>query len=190
MSAIDAPPGIAFAGEAAGEFVARPRPRRLAGRVFVFVCIITIVTMFVALRRIFLPLIEVMLAVQLMCVGIAGVGLAVRRARVRVDVDGIRWGWEQAGVRMPPERITVVRAYKDAVAIVPRRGSTWFLCARDWDGFSHVPQALRRAGIPFEQVDAKAPLRARLQSYGLVLDGLLILDVVAAIIALVGVYGL
>ncbi len=185
MSAVDAPPGIAFAGQPAGEFVARPRARRLARGVLVFVVLTGAVTLVVAARRIYAPMVEFVLVAPLMCVSIAGVGYAVRRAHLRLDVEGIRWGWKFAGVRMRPERLKQVRAYRDAIALTPKRGSTWYLSRHDWDRFERVLPALREARIDYIVEDRRAPMAARLQSYGIVLDGLLVMNAVIATTALV-----
>lgn len=189
MSAIDAPPGLAFAGEAAGEFVAKPRPKRLARRVFWFVVALGAFTIGLAARKIYMPFAEVFLVAPLVCMSIAGVGYAVRRARLRIDQDGIRWGWRIAGFRMGMDRMKSVTAYRDAIAVKPRRGSTWYLSERDWDRFDAVVVALRKAQIPFEVEDRRAPLAARLQSYGMVLDLLLVITAFGAVLALAAVYG-
>lgn len=188
MSAVDAPPGLAFAGEAAGEFVARRRPKRLARRVFWFVIALGVATIGATARKIYMPFAEVFLVAPLVCMSIAGVGYAVRRARLRIDGDGIRWGWAIAGFRMGMDRLDSVTAFRDAIAVKPRRGSTWYLSARDWDRFDSVVVALRKAEIPFAVDDRRAPLAARLQSYGLVLDLLLIATAFGAILALAAAY--
>ncbi len=188
MSAVDAPPGLAFAGQPSGEFVARPRARRLARRVLVAVVAAGVATLTLATRRLQTPLIELLLIAPLMCMSVAAVGYAVRSAHLRVDHDGIRWGWSWLGFRLSRERLTQVDAYRDAVALRPRRGSTWFLSARDWNHFDRVPDAIRRADIPMIAHDRRAPLGARLQSYGAVLDSLLVADALAAALALVAAF--
>jgi hypothetical protein len=184
VSAIDAPPGIPFAGQAAGEFVARPRARRLARRVFVLVLVAGILTLVLAARRLYAPMVEFLLVAPLMCISIAGVGYAVRSAHLTIDRDGVRWGWSWAGFRLSRDRLAAIAAYEDAVALRPKRGSTWYLSRRDWDRFDRVLPAIDQAGIPFELHDRRAPLAARLQSYGAVLDGLLIADALGAMLAL------
>jgi hypothetical protein len=184
VSAVDAPPGIAFAGEAAGEFVAQPWPHRLARRVFVLVCALGVATIALAARRIYAPFAEVLLVAPLVCMSIAGVGYAVRRARLRVDRDGVRWGWQIGGFRMGRDRLASITAYSDAIAVTPRRGSTWYLSARDWHRFDQMVVALRRAGIPFEVRERRAPIAARLQSYGIVLDLLLIAASIGSVLSL------
>ncbi len=185
MAAVDAPPGVAFAGRAAGEFVARPRARRLARRLLIYVIAVSIVTLMIAARRIYTPMVEFVLVAPLMCMSIAVLGYAVRAARVRVDGAGVRWGWRWAGFRMRRERMKHVHSYIDAFALTPQRGSTWYLSRRDWDRFERVPKALRRAKIPFARHPERAPLRARLQSYGIVLDLLLVVNAMAMTLALV-----
>ncbi len=184
MSAVDAPPGIAFAGRAAGEFVCRRRARRLSGRVFFLVVGTSVAAAALAIRRAPGQTTELLLAVALMCISVAAVGFAVRRARLRVDPDGIRWGWDDIGFRVSRDQVVAVRVYRDAIAVEQRRGSTWYVSRRDWDQFERVPGALRRAAIPLEIEDRRAPLGARLQSYGLVLDLLLVVDALASVFAL------
>lgn len=188
MSAVDAPPGIPFAGRAAGEFVARPRARRLARRVFVLVSAAGVLTLAMAARRLYAPLIELLLVAPLMCISVAAVGHAVRSAHVRIDRDGVRWGWSWGGFRLTRERLRRVEAYDDAVALKPTRGSTWYLSRRDWDRFERMLPAIDQAGIPFTRHETRAPLGARLQSYGAVLDGLLVADALAAMLALISAF--
>lgn len=184
MSAIDAPPGVAFAGVAAGEFVARRWPRRLAGRVMFLVVVTGAITAAIGVRRAPGATAEMLLAVPLVCWSVAGVGLAVRRARLRVDRDGVRWGWGDIGFRVTRDRMQRIDLYRDAIAVRQRRGSTWYLSAHDWDLFERMPGALRRAGLPVLTHELRAPFAARLQSYGIVLDLLLLADAAASVFAL------
>ena len=191
MSAVDAPLLSDAAGVAAGEFASRRRPRRLAARVFYLVLVTSAVTILLALRRFHSATSEVLLAASLMCLCVAGVGHAVRRARVRIDADGVRWGWDSLHVRVRRDRLQGIDVYRDAIAVRPQRGSTWYLSGHDWDGFDRMPGALRRAGLPSEERPRRAPVRARLQSYGIVLDLLLVADAVASVFALgiaIGLY--
>ena len=184
MSAVDAPPGIAFAGQAAGEFVCRRRPRRLAGRVLFLVLVANTITVLMAARRLHGQTTEMLLAMSLMCASVAVVGYAVRRARLRIDADGVRWGWSDFGFRVTPDEMTAIDVYRDAVAFRQRRRSTWYVSARDWDLFDRVPIALRRSGLRITAHERRAPLGARLQSYGTVLDLLLVADALASVFAL------
>lgn len=185
MSAVDAPPGIAFAGLSAGEFMCRRGPRRLAGRVFTLVLLTSATATVLATRRVPGQTSELILAVALMCASVAAVGYAIRRARLRIDADGVRWGWSDLGFRVTRDELVSVDVYRDAIAVVQRRGSTWFVSARDWDRFERLPGALRRAGLPAAlRGDRRAPFRARMQSYGTVLDILLLVDAIASVFAL------
>jgi len=190
MSAVDAPPGVAFAGTAAGEFVARPRSRRLARIVFFYVFALGILTWSLSQRHMYLPGIEVLLAAPVLFIGIGILGYAVRTARLRVDVDGVRWGWGFYGFRMSNDRITATLVYDDAIAFKSRRGSTWYVAARDWYRFDGVARALRKADMPFQRNRGKAPLRARLQSFGIALDLLLVADAFGATFALAVAFAL
>ena len=185
MSAVDVPPHRGLGGRAAGEFAARPGPRRLAGVAFLICLAVGAGTVALAARR---PYDHATLVIlPFMLVAIAGVGLAVRRARVTIGADGVRWGWSWLSVRMDGSRLLRVSIYPDAVALEPRRGSTWFLSARDWDRFPALTRAVERAGLPVAHHPTRAPWRARLQSYGRVLDGLLIGAMVASLLGLLSV---
>lgn len=185
MSAVDAPPGISFAGQAAGEFVARRRSRVLSRFAFGYVISLGTLAFVVASRRLQVPMIEILLVAPLMCGSIAAVGFAVRRARLKIDHDGVWWGWRIGGFRMRPERIRSVTLYSDAVALAPNRGSTWYLAARDWDAFDKMPKALGETGLEVIRSRRRAPFRAKLQSYGIVLDLLMLVNALAVSAALV-----
>jgi hypothetical protein len=184
VSAVDAPPGVAFAGRAAGELCARPRARRLARAVLVYVVGAGAATLALAGRKLGAPMVELLLVAPLVTMSIAAIGFAVRSARLRIDRDGVRWGWDVIGFRMRRARLARARIFRDAVALTPRRGSTWYLSARDWQPFDDVGRAMRRAELPFERHDRRAPLTARLQGYGLVLDLMLLGTALAATLAL------
>ncbi len=172
MSAVDVPSHRGLGGRAAGEFVARSGPRRLATIAFLYCLVAGAATMALALRHPYRH--ATLVVLPLMLVAIAGVGLAVRRAHVTVSGDGIRWGWPWLSVGLDVGRLVGIAIYNDAIAFQPRRGSTWFLSARDWDRFPALIRAVERAGLPLTRHPGPAPLRARLQSYGRVLDGLMI----------------
>jgi len=184
MSAVDAPPGISFAGRAVGEFAAKKRPRRLAGRVFWMVLVTSVATGILAVRRVYGPHADVLMVVPLVCISVAGVGLAVRRARLRIDAGGIRWGWNDIGFRVGKDKMQGIDIYRDAIAVRQTRGSTWYLSGHDWDGFERMVPVLAHSGLPTKQHDTRAPLAARLQSYGIVLDLMLVADVVGSVFAL------
>lgn len=168
MSAVDVIPEIRGVA-AAGEFVAPRRSRRLAGAVLVWV--LALVGLHLLSRPGFhafgatLPLFAFLTALM---------GYLVRTARLRVDHGGVRWGWDGVGFRVAAERLVAVRAYRDALCVVPRRGRPWYLVRRDWEPFEALPEAFTRTGVTLERLDRRAPLGARLQGYGIALDGILV----------------
>jgi hypothetical protein len=103
----------------------------------------------------------------------AFLGFAVRRARLGVTRDGVRWGWSAFGFTQEVSRIQRAHVWSDGVTLEARRGSWWFLAARDWDRFDALVRQLRRAELPLESHVSAAPWRARMQSYGRFLDVLL-----------------
>ena len=99
--------------------------------------------------------------------------------------DGVRWGWEAMSFIQERSRIVRAHVWKDGVTLEAKRGSWWFLAARDWDRFDALVRQLRRAELPIEDhAGASAPLRARLQSYGRFLDTLLVAAVAAAFVVM------
>jgi hypothetical protein len=180
MAATDVPIHLGLGGRIAGEFTSRPGPRRLAQISVRYVLVAGAIALAVVRRRHVEHLAPAVAILAIACLMVTLVGLAVRRARVTVDASGIRWGWSVVGVRMDKDRLRTVALYEDAIALVPRRGSRWFLSARDWDRFDALTRAVARAGLPVETHERKAPWRARLQGYGRVLDGLLIVAMIAA----------
>lgn len=184
MSAVDAPPGVDFAGPGLGEFTAPAAKRRLARRVFWFVLAAGVATVALAARHPHRPGNHVLLAAPLFLAAVAGLGWAVRSARIQIGADGVRWGWSMLGFRLRRRRLAWARAYADAVALRPRRGSIWYLGQADWDRFTEIAAAFRRAEIPLAVHEGRAPLWARLQSYGRFLDLLLLFDAATAALAL------
>lgn len=105
---------------------------------------------------------------------VSAVGLATRLARLSVDGDGVHWGIGGVGFRFTRARIRAARVYTDGVTLVPETGRfAWHLGARDWSRFDGFPPALAKIAVPVVDEAKKAPFSARMQSYGLVLDGLL-----------------
>jgi hypothetical protein len=175
VTAIDAPPGRGLGGRPTGEFGARPGPRRLA-RISFRVALLAAGLTIALVRRTTDGTLPVL---AMTCVAIAGTGLAVRTARIEIDPDGVRWGWSWAGFRMARARMKRADVFRDGVALVSRAGS-WFLAARDWDRFDALVRALERAGLPTTTHGGRAPFRARLQSYGRVLDTLVVIAMAGA----------
>ena len=187
MAAIDTPPGLGHDDSRAAGFAAPRGPRRLAELAMrVTVGLAIVVVLVVARRRPDAGPTLVTWAVTASALGL--IGAAVRRARVTIAADGVRWGWAALTVRMSRERIVRVELYRDGISLRARRGSTWFLARRDWDRFDSLGRALADVGLPCAALDRKAPFTARLQSYGRILDGLLIAAMVVAIgVAMVAV---
>jgi hypothetical protein len=185
MSALDLPPGIGLAGTPLGTFQAPPVARRIAAISLVLVVVFGGATWLLVMRHPWRYSASTQLVLPLAFVAFAGLGFAVRRASLAVTRDGVRWGWSLVGFHQPAARITTAHIYRDGVALEARRGSWWFLAARDWDRFDAVVRQLRRAELPRVDHVGDAPLRARLQSYGRFLDCLLAGSVVGALAVMV-----
>lgn len=179
MAAIDTPPGLGHDDSRAAGFGAPRGPRRLAEAAMRVTVGLTVAVVLIAGRRRGEGA-PVIIAWAVSCAALGLVGAAVRRARVTVAADGIRWGWGGLTVRMSKERIIRCDVYADGIALCARRGSTWFLARRDWDRFDSLARAVGDVGLPCASIDRAAPFRARLQSYGRVLDGLMIAAMLAA----------
>ena len=182
MAAIDTPPGLGHDDARAAGFCAPRGPRRLAEATMRLTLVLTVAVIMIVGRRRGEggPL---LVAWAVSASALALVGVAVRRARVTVSADGIRWGWGALTVRMSRARIVRADIYTDGVALRARRGSTWFLARRDWARFDSLARAIGEAGLPAATIDRCAPFAARLQSYGRVLDALLVVAVVTAALA-------
>jgi hypothetical protein len=182
MSAVD---HLGCAGLGAGEFEAPEAKRRLAARVLVFVIAAGCATVALAARHPHHAGAHILISAPLFLVSVALLGWSVRRARLKVADAKIRWGWSLFGFTARLPRLRWVRAYSDAVAVRPKRGSVWYLAATDWDRFAELPRALVAADIPVEKHERRAPFWARMQSYGRFLDVLLIINALVAALALV-----
>ncbi len=185
MSAVDTPPGLGLGGLAHGAFAARPGPRRLAEYGSRITLLVGIATIAIAARNPLADAASLVVVGALTSMALAAVGLAVRRAQVTIGSDGVRWGWGRLTVHMDRDRIVRVDLYDDAIALRARRGSTWFLSRRDWDRFEAMRRAVSAAGLPAEEHRGRTPLAARLQSYGHVLDALIVLAVIGGLAQLV-----
>lgn len=175
MAALDTPPGLGLPGIAVGWFTARPGPRRLARSCFALALVAAALAAFITSRRPPPDHGAARAIALVLALTVAGLAAAVRAARVGVAADGVRWGWGGLTVRLDARRVVQIRVYRDAIALTPRRGSTWFLFARDWDRFPSMTRAVRSAGLPYQDHDRAAPWTARLQSYGRVVDGLAVI---------------
>jgi hypothetical protein len=180
MSAIDLPPGIGLIGTPLGTFRAPPRARRLATLSFALVVACGAATWAFVSRHPYRWHASTQIVLPIAFAALATIGFVVRRAKLAVTRDGVRWGWSAFGFTQEAARIVTAHVYRDGVALEAKRGSWWFLAARDWDRFDALVRQLRRAELPITDHEGKAPLRARLQSYGRFLDGLLVLAMLAA----------
>ena len=174
MAALDIPPGIGLVGTPLGTFRAPPFARTLATASLVIVVGLGALTWAAVSRHPYRYHASTQIVLPVAFAAIALLGFAVRRAQIAVTRDGVRWGWDALNFTQQASRIVAAHAYRDGVALEARRGSWWFLAARDWDRFDALVRQLKRAELPVREHDTKAPLRARLQSYGRFLDALLV----------------
>jgi hypothetical protein len=182
VSAIDIPPGIGLRGTALGLYRAPQRSRRLATISLIAVVVLGGITWALVARhpyyhrhasaQIVLPFAFALFAL---------LGFTVRTARLEVTRDGVRWGWDALNFTQSASRLAHAHVWTDGITLERKRGGTWFLGARDWDRFEALVRQLRRAELPIQEHATRAPLRARLQSYGRFLDGLLVGSVVSAL---------
>lgn len=180
MAALDLPPGMGLLGTPLGIFTAPPRARRLATAAMLAVVVCGALTWYLVSRRPWRYGSSTQVTLPLALLALAFLGHAVRRARVTITRDGVRWGWSTLGFHQEASRITRAHVYRDGVALEAKKGSWWFLAARDWDRFEGMVRQLRRAELPIAEHDRRAPIRARLQSYGRFLDVLMVGTIVAA----------
>ncbi len=186
MAAVDTPPGLGLDALAHGSFAARRGPRRLAELGLRVTLVIGVAAIALALRRPDAAPASTCVVGALTMMALTGLGVAVRRAQVSIGSDGVSWGWGRWTVRMDRDRIVKVELFDDAIALRPRRGSTWFLSRRDWDRFEAMRRAVVAVGLPADERARRAPLAARLQSYGRVLDAIIVLaTATVALLALI-----
>lgn len=180
MSAVDLPPGIGLVGTPLGLFRAPGRARRAAAISLIAVAVLGAITWALVARHPYRRDSSSQVVLPIAFAAFAGLGLVVRRARVAITRDGVRWGWTAFGFHQPASRIATAHIYSDGIALEARRGSWWFIAARDWERFDALVRQVRRADLPIRDHEGKAPLRARLQSYGRFLDLLLLGSVIGA----------
>jgi hypothetical protein len=180
MAAVDTPPGLGLSALAHGAFAARRGPRRLAELGLRVTVALGAIAMGLAVRRPEAPQASTCVVGAMTMVALAALAVAVRRAQISIGADGVSWGWGRWTVRMDRDRIVRVELFDDAIALRPRRGSTWFLSRRDWDRFEVMRRSVAATGMPAEEHDHRAPLAARLQSYGRVLDGIVVVAILTS----------
>jgi hypothetical protein len=174
VSAVDLPPGIGLNGPALAEFRSPPRARRLSTLSLVLVVALGALTWWFASRHPWTRHTSTKVVLPVAFAACSLLGFLVRRARLAITRDGVRWGWHGLHFTQPAAHIVTAHVYRDGITLEARRGSWWFLAARDWDRFEALVRQLRRVELTIEDHDRTAPLRARLQSYGRFLDALLV----------------
>jgi hypothetical protein len=177
MSAVDLPPGLGLAGTPLAEFRAPLAARRLSSISLALDLAFGAAAWLFVSRNPYRPSASTMIVLPVAFIACALLGFIVRRARVAVTRDGVRWGWQALHFTQEAARIVAAHVYRDGIALEARRGSWWFIAARDWERFDAIVRQLRRVELPVREHDGKAPLRARLQSYGRFLDALLVSSV-------------
>ena len=181
MTAVDLPPGIGLAGTALGTFYAPRAARVLASVTLALVIVGGAITWWLVSRHPWREDASTQVVLPVAFVAVAGLGFVVRRARLAITRDGVRWGWATLGFHQSVARIACAHIYRDGIALEARRGSWWFIAVRDWDRFEALVRQLRRVDLTLRDHDRTAPLRARLQSYGRFLDGLLYVSIAGAL---------
>lgn len=182
MSVLDLPPGVGLVGTPLAVFHAPRRAKRLAWAGAAIVAVLLVVTWYFVSRHYLRRGASTMVVLPAAHLLFTGLAVAVRTARVAVTRDGIRWGWTALSFTQAASRIVMAHVYRDGIAFRATRGSTWFLAARDWERFDALVRQVRRAQLPVTDHAGTAPLRQRLQSYGRVLDALVVLCVIASIL--------
>ena len=185
MSALDLPPGIGLVGTPLGTFRSPRRARVLAWSALAVSVSLGGITWWQVARHPWRAFASTQFVLPVAFAALALLGLAVRTARIAVTRDGVRWGWSSFGFHQGADRIVVAHVYGDGVTLEARRGSWWFLAARDWERFDALVRQVRRAELPVRDHVGRAPLRARLQSYGRFLDAMLVVAIAGALAVLV-----
>jgi hypothetical protein len=181
VSAIDLPPGIGLSGTPLAVFHAPRRARRLAWITIVLVIGFGALSWYLALQHPWRFGTSKQLVLPLAFAAFALLGIAVRSARLAVSRDGVRWGWTSLGFTQQASRVVRASVYRDGITLESKRGSWWFLAARDWERFDALVRQLRRTDMPITEHEGKAPYRARMQSYGRFLDGMLVVTIASSI---------
>ena len=185
MSALDLPPGIGLVGMPLGIFHAPAGARRTAAVSLTLVILLGAITWVLVARHPYHRGASAQVVLPVAFAACATLGLAIRRAQVAITRDGIRWGWASFGFHQSVASLVAAHIYTDGVAVEAKRGSRWFISARDWDRFDALVRHLRRTELPRTDHAGRAPLRARLQSYGRFLDWLLRCSVLGAVAVMV-----
>lgn len=185
MSALDLPPGLGLTGTPLGVFHAPRGAARLSAIALAVAVVFGAITWYTIARRPWQRGTGTMFGLPLVFMMLTALGFVIRRARVAITRDGVRWGWEALGFQQPASKIVRAHIYRDGIALEAKRGSQWFLAARDWDRFDALVRQLRRAELPLAEHAGPAPLRQRLQSYGRFLDAMLVFAILGSVATVV-----
>ncbi|MDX2091822.1 MAG: hypothetical protein SFX73_28430 [Kofleriaceae bacterium] len=180
MSALDLPPGLGLEGTPLAVFVAPARARRLTTIAVVSVVGLLVLSWYFVSRHPYRRQASTQVVLPAAFLLIALLAFALRRAKLAITRDGVRWGWTSLAFTQPRERLINVHVYTDGITLEIQRGARWFLAARDWERFEVLVRQLRRVDLPTRDYTFKAPLRQRMQSYGRFLDALTVGCIVGA----------
>ncbi len=180
MTAIDLPPGIGLEGTPLATFHAPRSSRRLAWASFLAIVGLGALSWYFTYQRPWRHGASIRVVVPVALALFGALGIAVRSARLAISKNGVRWGWTSFGFTQTANRVAKAHVYRDGITLQAKRGSWWFLAARDWDRFDVLVRQLRRSDMPTEAHDRTAPLRARMQSYGRFLDTMLVVAALAS----------
>src|SRR6185436_10326079 len=112
MSALDLPPGIGLVGTPLGTFRAPLRARRLATFSLVIVIALGAITWAFVSRHPYRWNASTRVVLPVAFAALALLGFAVRRARVAITRDGVRWGWDALGFTQEASRIVTAHVYR------------------------------------------------------------------------------
>lgn len=181
MSAVDLPPGMGLRGPALARFRSPLGARWLARVSVVAVVLFGGATWAFVTRHPYHRHASAQVVLPVAFFMVSALGFIVRSAKLEITRDGVRWGWESFNVAQNAAHWKCAHVWRDGITLQRKSGGTWFLGRRDWDRFEALVRQLRRTELPFEHHPERAPLRARMQSYGKFLDGMLVGSMVAAI---------
>ena len=182
MGAVDCPPGLTLSGLARFEFEAKSYAKKLAWVVFVSVVVVSGATVYFIGKNFNLDKASVVLAGPLFCFMIAALGVVIRSAKLRIFEEKIQWSIPYFQFALPKEKVANVVSYTNTLAFVAQKGSSWFVTERDWKEFPRMEDAVTSCGYQVSSKKSeKTPLKAKMQSYGHVLDALLVCNLMASV---------
>ncbi len=181
MSVLDLPPGIGLVGTPLATFDAPRSSRRVAGVSVVLVSLGLVITWYLVSRHPWRRGSSTQAVLPVAFLLFASLAYAIRRARLAITRDGVRWGWTSLAFTQAASKIALAHVYADGIALEAKRGSRWFIAARDWQRYPMIVRQLKRVELPVREYEGRAPVRQRLQSYGRFLDALVVGSVIGAL---------